>query len=452
MAPHKTHLIDKIPWWGAMLLSFGYVLCFIICIGVGANGPAPMKAFTPELLPPTNLQCANPMDCMITYKTSFNGMSGYNQVIWWAISFDRPHDTALDAPALINQQITWSQPFWVSATASDSGGAITTIASNISHAASMTCYPKETTCSYALVFTQAFLYYQNYDVTVVFDSPYRAFVEAGIPAANIDTTTPVVVQTTAGFLAKEYTVFQMTGKYTFFCFSVLMFAGWLTFLWRGRGASNPQTGDKLQFSTDQVWVTVLAFFLIFYNDPTFAANVIKPSWPASGFYAVNSITFIALLMLYWLVKFDSARAENGEASGGVSASISRRFRCGVVASAMVFWLPKILWVTVSWLLILTVYMVSRGAYISDPAFSLFESFPYIENFFYTFLAVWGALYVVYLGVLLLLACGNCKTMRPGGRYVVAITFVSIIAVLVGFFMNGLLTGERSVCWVGVCVF
>lgn len=65
-----------------------------------------------------------------------------------------------------------------------------------------------------------------------------------------------------------------------------------------------------------------------YNDPAFAASVTAPTFAATGFYAFCAVSFIVLLLLYWLVHFDAARrlGENhiAGAAGGASEIIIRR--------------------------------------------------------------------------------------------------------------------------------
>jgi len=53
------------------------------------------------------------------------------------------------------------------------------------------------------------------------------------------------------------------------------------FLYAGRGARHPVTGTSLPSTGTQQWLVLLGVLLIWYNDPTFAVNLISASFIAS---------------------------------------------------------------------------------------------------------------------------------------------------------------------------
>jgi hypothetical protein len=424
-------------------VAIGYFVAFFICVGVGTTGPEAANVWLPAPLADSSIFCPVPNDCKVTYNLDITGMTGFHQMLYVYASILRPMDYVLNQPAAINQAISWEQVFWLEASAVNTYGDTIVLAQNLSHVASFHCAPKAMECNGALVFGQSFLEHPTYQIRTTWISPWDAFIAAGIPVSHLTGYYPVGLVMAAGTLNPGYTHFQMAGKYTFFTLSLIMNLVWIWFLCKGKGSTDPASGKRLPFSSDQIWVSVLAFLLMWYNDPTFAVTVVKPSFIASGFYATDAVTFLAVLMLYWLVTFDSSRSSSGTSLGstrdGASASCARKLQLGKVASAMLFWVPKIIWITISWLLVLSYTIVLRSAFLSDPAFDLFETFPFMKQYFVTFIAAWGGIYAIYLGLLLLRSLCKCKQITPSGRCVLGVTVVSIIALLCGFFLNGAVT-------------
>jgi len=444
----KAHCIDKLPWWGAALIAFGYLLSFLICVGVGSAGPGPANVFLPDNGPGSQTNCTDAAACSVTYVHTFTGLTGYNQALWLVAVFDRPNDTVTGLPALQNAAFQLPVDFTVSAVGFDSNGNKAQIAANASNSAMMQCSPGRRTCAYARLFFQAFLYYETYVVTTTFTNPYSGFITAGEPAQHIDLRSPVGLRLVAGTVNPDFTHFQIASKYTFFALSIVMMAVYLGFMTFGRGGRDPRNPKlSIPSTNEQMWVTLLGAWLIWANDPFAAVSLTKPSFAASGFYTFCAVTFGVLLLLYFLVIFDLARdpARSGSLPVGLqplgaSAQLARRCNCGAVAAAALFWVPKVIWCTVTWALLLSYYVIQRAAWLSDPTFDLFGAFPLLQQYFYTFAAAWGAFYVIYLAVFIIMALANCRRIAPSSRYIIAITLVTLIAFLVGYFMNGMVAG------------
>lgn len=155
-------------------------------------------------------------------------------------------------------------------------------------------------------------------------------------------------------------------------------------------------------------------------------------------------TFFVALAVFWLYAFDMAQGGGVDSRRqGMTALMGRRCHCSAWATAVWFWGPKLLWAVVAWVVILSFYMVTRSAWLSDPTFDIFAAFPLIAQYFWTFQMAWGGIYVIYLFVLMVVSCYNVRSVKPSSRLVVALAVVTIIATLGGYFANGTLTNVNG---------
>ena len=448
MPLHKSHLVDKWPWWGAALLAVCYLVSFFICVGVGASGPGPANSFPDALQPPpaTSLACGNPLACTVTATVSMDGLTGYSQALWIVMSMDRPNDTSTGALALAGAALTVPVDFAVTAAgAGAADGSAAQLAANASGAGSLYCAPGGRTCGAALVFAQPFLYYSSYTVSVTVLNPWAGFILAGMAPGNVDTSLPVGLRFNTGTVNPAFTRFQITAKYTFFALSLILYAAWIALLLRGAGGRDPENhARRLPSTQEQVWLTVLGGWLIWANDPFAAVSLTAPSFAASGFYAFCATTFLVLLLLYWMVIFDLARdpakpdtPASMQPLGG-TAQLARRCSCGAFAAAVLFWAPKVIWSVVTWVLVLSFYLVQRASQLADPTYNILTAIPLLQRYFVTFTAAWGAIYVIYIIVLLLSGLYQCRVIAPTSRYILFITIVTLAACLAGLFLNGVL--------------
>ena len=455
----KSHLIDKIPWWGAALIALGYLVSFAICVGVGAAGPGPSNRFVDAS--DGSMTCSNPLNCTVTTQVvqGVTNLNGYYQALWVVMSMARPYDLTTGLPVLTSATsataVTVPIDFVVNAFGDDNA-----LATDIQKTATLNCPGSQqggsvgsgvALCSYALVFSQPFLYYTNYAIQVSVINPWAGFVSAGVAASNINTTSPVTLSFYTGTINPAFTRFQINSKYTFFCLSLILFAAWVYLLYRGAGGRDPENpgGRRLSSTQEQVWLTVLGAWLIWANDPFAAVSLTQPSFAASGFYAFCATTFLVLLLLYWMVIFDLARdpSRNGQPAGaqplGATAQIARRCSCSAFTAAVLFWAPKLVWCIVTWMLVLSFYMITLAYQLSDPTFNLFTAVPLLQQYFFNFTATWGALYVIYVSVMLISSVYQCRVIAPSSRYILAITLVTLAASLAGLFLQGVLPVSAS---------
>lgn len=100
-----------------------------------------------------------------------------------------------------------------------------------------------------------------------------------------------------------------------------------------------------------------------------------------------------------------------------------------------FWVPKVLLVSVLWTISVAGYMYIRIMQLSDPSYSITETFGQYGQWAMSFVAGLVGVYVLYLFALLVLSCRHFKTMRPSFRYIVAMTLTTFITIACGLFLN-----------------
>lgn len=213
--------------------------------------------------------------------------------------------------------------------------------------------------------------------------------------------------------------------------SVLLFLLYSALLCCGPGAKDEETEVALPSTIEQSYVWWLGALLIFFNDPLFPVEIESPSIVTSGWTAFCTVTFLASLLMFWLVMFDIARLQ-GE--GGVTWQLGADSSNSLGAA---FWLPKVVLMTAFWTLSLAGYMYLRIASFADPSFNVtgdVSKWPIAAWFYSTAAGLLGA-YIAYLFALLVLSLRHCGTLRPGARFAVAITLVTLVVMLTGLYLN-----------------
>lgn len=443
----KTHLLDRRPWWVGALVFVGYLLSWVICLGVGAGGPS-LSTQLPVVLKTSNFNCANPMNCTVSMSTQFTGLTGLSQALWFVGRLRRPVDAVTGQPVLLPLTLNIPVDYIVTSSGTTDDGTVVELESGVLKSAVLNCRANDPECGIMVLFAQSFLHYPTYTVSVSVLNPWAGFVQmAGVPASNIDTGLPVTMRFTCGSVNPDFTKFQINTKYTFFGLSLLMLAIYMWAGFKGKGSRDPRNKALvLKDTVEQRWLLVLGAWLPWANDPFAAISLRTANFAASGFYAFCAITFLCILLLHWLVEFDhSANGQWYSASHidarrgrplGASARIARRCHCGAIGAAACFWLPKLLWIIVTWVLLLSFYLVQRSAAVADPVSNILSQYPSIRTYFMNFAITWAAVYVIYLLVLIVMGIYNCRGMRPAARFVLGITIVTMLSVLAGYFANG----------------
>ena len=121
----------------------------------------------------------------------------------------------------------------------------------------------------------------------------------------------------------------------------------------GPGTKHEETNVALPSTIEQAYVWWLGLLLIFFNDPLFPLEVEHPSIVTSGWTAFCTVSFLASLLMFWLVMFDIARLQGeGGLTWQLGADNSNSLGVG-------FWAPKVVLMTMFWTLSLAGYMYLR---------------------------------------------------------------------------------------------
>jgi hypothetical protein len=415
----KTILLDTLSTKSLVASALGLLSSLFILVVVGAYGP---KAAAQAEYPVTS-SCAVPTNCTVTVALALPDLSPYNQATWLTARMKRPTLRSTGTPALPSSLIQWTQAYTVAVTADGAPLATTT------HTVPVACRPNEATCSGMLMFAQSHIYYTKYAITLTLSQPLAEFA----PLSS-DLSADVGVVLRHGFIDEAYTTFEIGWKLFFIVIGTIILVAYLIRLITGPGSRD---GDRkiIPSSIQQRWVAALGILLFFFNDPTFPSYITKPTLVLSGFYAVCSFTFIATLLLYWLVIFDLARlqGERGLTFSADDAPATER-------PGACFWVPKILLVSIFWTVSIAAYMYQRLQSLTDPTFQVTEAVgSEIVAWFGTFAAGVAGVYVLYMFALLVLSCRTFRTMRSSHRFVVATTLTALIVILCGLFLNAYTT-------------
>jgi len=416
--PVKTKFmyLDTLSTKGLVFSALCFFISLFIMVIVGAYGPVAGKSIEY----PLTTTCSNPQNCTTILSLVLPDLSPFNQATWFTARMQRPILISTNKPALPASSFRYTQSYFTDVIADG-----TVLASNVPHNVEVNCQPYQDVCSGMLIFAAAHIYYTKYTVKVTLVNPQLPYAQFGN-----DLSPNVGVTLRHGYIADEYTMFEIGWKVFFLVITAIIVIAFIVRQITGPGSRN-DLRKIIPSTTEQKWIMALGILLFFYNDPTFPTYISKPSLIFSGFYAVCSFTFIATILLYWLVMFDLARLQ-GEAGLHVSIdSLPPHQRPGAC-----FWVPKILIICTIWTIAIASYMYARIMQLEDPTFSIFENVgQQVVQWFGTFVAGLGGVYVLYIFALMVLGCRHIKNMRSSSRFLLIVTITALIVILIGLFLN-----------------
>jgi len=157
---------------------------------------------------------------------------------------------------------------------------------------------------------------------------------------------------------------------------------------------------------EQKWMSILLPLLLLYDNPLFPLAFLVKNWIPSLFDVIFQATFFSALLMFWLCAYHGIRQNN------------RKF--------VSFYLPKLILVAAIWITGCTILSWQEYNEIQDPSYQYKVDsghFLALKVFFF----VLGALYVVYLIVLLIQAFQDLKNMP---YFDVRLKFLTILMLLV----------------------
>ena len=176
----------------------------------------------------------------------------------------------------------------VNAKGTTSSGKEEQIVKDQRHIRTITCYPNDRYCQNITIFSQNYIRYEKYELSVTFVHPEEKF------DCN-DERRKFGAYFTMRYVNKDFTKFEMLIKYLFLAVTVIV-------AWCPRvGFFIRLLKVKRQFwSYEQRWVATLLIALFFFDGPFEAAEIYSATFFWSAFYIICIATFLSLILLFWL--------------------------------------------------------------------------------------------------------------------------------------------------------
>uniref|UniRef100_A0A182JCN4 Transmembrane protein 181 n=1 Tax=Anopheles atroparvus TaxID=41427 RepID=A0A182JCN4_ANOAO len=143
------------------------------------------------------------------------------------------------------------------------------------------------------------------------------------------------------------------------------------------------------WSIEQKWISILLPLLLLFNNPIFPLIFIANSWFPGMIDALMQTTFLCGLLMFWLCVYHGLRQND------------RKF--------LTFYLPKLIVVLPIWLCAVVLGIWEKCDELNDPTYSHFED-SQNYNGLKVFVSIAGAMYLLYLGLLMLKAYSELRSM------------------------------------------
>jgi hypothetical protein len=150
------------------------------------------------------------------------------------------------------------------------------------------------------------------------------------------------------FTNHKFTLFELWFRFAFLIG---------TFIWIVIFSHKLRRYRWADWQVEQKWTAFLLFALLGYNNPFFPAEILTDSWFPIFLDQLLAVTFLAGLMLFWLIMFDGVRKEAAK------------------RSCFKFYLPKFLLIGALWASTLAVFTQAEMHLLSDPRYSEVEDDP-----------------------------------------------------------------------------
>ncbi|XP_055551518.1 transmembrane protein 181 [Wyeomyia smithii] len=143
------------------------------------------------------------------------------------------------------------------------------------------------------------------------------------------------------------------------------------------------------WSIEQRWMSILLPLLLLYNNPIFPLIFLMNSWLPGMIDAILQATFLCGLLLFWLCIYHGLRQNERK--------------------ILTFYVPKLIVILPLWLCAIVLATWEKCNEMKDPTYSHFVD---TENYsgFKTFFYISGAMYLLYLLLLILRAYSELRSM------------------------------------------
>ncbi|KAJ8977166.1 hypothetical protein NQ317_003106 [Molorchus minor] len=163
------------------------------------------------------------------------------------------------------------------------------------------------------------------------------------------------------------------------------------------------------WSIEQKWMSILLPWLMAYDNPVFPMSFLVNSWIPGMIDAFAQATFLCALLLFWLCIYHGLRQNERH--------------------LLTFYVPKLFVVAMLWFPAVVLSTWQRVNELEDPTYNHIvdtSNFEVVKAFFYIF----GAIYVIYLFVLILKAYTELRSMPFFGLRLKFLTLLMLMVIII----------------------
>eukprot|EP00741_Cyanophora_paradoxa_P004224 tig00000789_g4102.t1 len=390
-APSLTLRIEKLSMSGVALtvLVFGTLVAATVVIGI--YGPQMHIGDADSELQMYQLP-ANPGDKW-TFEATLRNMDQWNRrFVVSAYPFNKKSDVA---------GFSKLGTFYIDLSGrSSSSEPWTPIVKGSKKQRTINCMQGKPRCELIPIMQESFLHYREYLVTVTVDNF----------ASEVDFLSSLGFQFL--FTNKQYTLFELVARYSFLL---------VTLVCVGVGLQSMRPYAARDWIPEQRWVGMLALACIAFNNPIFICDLLVDSWVFPFITNLFQVSFVACLMLVWLLVADSIMEDEAK----------RTF--------LSFYLPKLLLVSTIWVILISLFTLDMFHQISDPAYLAytdFSAFPYVVGALTVLMLIYLC-WIAYLSFRIVGELRNIPQTPTGFKFLCVLSLAVFIATALGIYLNGI---------------
>ncbi|XP_076862617.1 transmembrane protein 181 isoform X2 [Brachyhypopomus gauderio] len=273
-----------------------------------------------------------------------------------------------------------------------------TISNDVHHKSRILhCAPPQQLCDEIIIVHLGYLNYTKYQINV-------SLKDLESISQNIQNVT---------FVIKTYNpTFSQVEIWFRFVFVVVTFTVTCMF------AHSLRKFSMRDWGIEQKWMSILLPLLLLYNDPFFPLSFLTNSWFPGMLDTFFQALFLCALLLFWLCVYHGFRVQ-GE------------------RKCLTFYLPKLVLVGLMWFSPVTLGIWQMVNELQDPTYQYdmdIKHFQGMKIFFFLLVAI----YVLYLGFLLLRAWSELKNMPYSDlrlKFLTALTFLVLVISMVILYLR-----------------
>ncbi|XP_062850709.1 transmembrane protein 181 isoform X2 [Trichomycterus rosablanca] len=386
LAPMRLYTLTRRHF---VLMFVVFLMCFGLTLLIGVAGPKIIIENSYSVLNSgANASKTGP------FQLKSPPLSNYNQQLWLICVIEMAHQKdELKRKFEMNVELKGVMQ----------DGSIMHISDNV-HRKSRTlrCAPPEQKCDEIIVVHLGYLTYTQYQINV-------SLKDLEDLVQNIQNVT---------FMIKTYNpTFSQTEIWFRFVFVVMTFAVTCIF------AHSLRKFSMRDWGMEQKWMSILLPLLLLYNDPFFPLSFLTNSWFPGTLDTFFQALFLCMLLLFWLCVYDGIRVQ-GE------------------RKCFTFYLPKLAIVGLLWISAVTLGIWQLVNELQDPTYRYNIDIKHFQGMKMLFVCL-VALYVLYLGFLLIRAWSELKNMPYSDLRVKFLTGLTLLVLLISMVILYLRFGSKA---------